>query len=517
MNSLSTPTLDKILAKATPLKPLTTREEEQLKAKNKLITILKYFEIDLAVVNDLRDNQYILALALLESALSNDSKIDVLQALMNGGKTYVVARLLITMLRISDKDAIFFTSYFSQVVEQFLQDITSTKTVAPAVGVIQQMTKELDDRDLYIVANSTLEDEDFNEIADRVSIFSDGQISLHTLDSFDKIRKNRKIKQSIDDGYIITISTIQSSNEVLSKKKQPLLEKSLFGRKSLCIADEFQTGTPLVLDENGEFTYLKVVGFESETYNAVYFDTLKKLNLSHIVGITGTPTIAHKDDKDNFDIKPNLISKEEVLPYGKKVEGIFIDSDNAFDSALERIKSAIDHTVGVINPSIKKDGKKTIATIVLPADSGINSSKMWQSEIEDYLLTKYQLHKSTIAVFHGTITRTGCLSLLELKKACSDVNNPVQIVLVKQKFAAGVNIENISSVAMVKTSINPMEIFNSIHQLWARAIRFYKSFNEADSWNDKEADPTVNTVKYFLPFSHKQAFMDFVKLYAEEV
>ena len=496
--------IDSVLTKATPLEPitLTQREQDQLKAKEDLTKVLNYFERDSSIIDDLHPHQYIFALNLLDSAgATNTKKIDILEAKMNGGKTYIIARLLITMLKITEKDAIFFTSYYSQVVEQFLQDITSTKCSKNTKGFIQQMTEELGDRDLHIVANSSSDEKAFDEMVSRVSIFSKGQITLHTLDGFNKIRKNRHIKQSIDDGYIIAISTIQSSNDAISTKKQPLLKEALFGRKTFGIGDEFHTGTPLKLDNKGSLTYGDVTGFKGESYKAVYFDTLNALNITKMIGVTGTPTIAHELDDWNFTIKPDLINKEEVIPFSKKVKAHFTGFGNDLELALERLESCLNHTIDTVNKKLKTENKKSIAVVVIPADSGLNTSKQWLAEIEDYIFDNFNLGKNAVAVFHGTESRDDCISLNSLKKRCNDINDPLQVIIVKQKLAAGVNIPNISSIAMIKKSINPAEIFNGIVQLWGRGIRY---------------SDYIDTLHMFLPIEHKQAYKFFIEHFAEE-
>jgi len=477
-----------------PFEPLSQESEREIQ-KTKLLVL----GINPITVQNMRPHQYLLALELFESIVFESNTVDIIAALMNGGKSHLIQMLLLDIFKLTNTDTIFFTSYYAPVVEQFYSNLTNH-------SFIQELSRGIDDTNKaeYITIYANVEDPYFETVKQNVKTFSkipgsqQSKIRLLPLEDY--------VMGTMSDGFVnfvgrvIVLSSLHGTNQALSKKLEPKITDIIKSRESIILSDEFQAGTPASNNED----YEKATGYDNN-FEAVYFKSLSGMGAKKVIGFTGTVTAAHIDHND-FNVKEDLMTLEDVAPYSKKVKVKYIDD------MFGRMESAINHMMS-INKILEPLKHKAVCVLVIPNDQKHNDID-WLQEIKDHALLEHGLSASSVVKYYANDYDT--LTLKTLQKQAEDPASPVKILVVKQKFTAGINIKNIVSFAMVRESTNRADVFTTLLQLWARAIRFWSGLNGANSWNDLEATnfSVGNICTYFLPTTHKNAWKAFTDKFA---
>lgn len=481
--------------------------QEQVDAKQ----ALEAMGID---TNLCRDNQYYFLNELIKSAKSNNlEQIDILHALINGGKSHTITYNVISLLKLAEKDVMFIPSYYGSVAEQFKQDMLTKKFIDTALS-------QLGDNESLLLIIDSKKNEVFNPVGkpnqhatsaytlnsvkNDVAILSNRKISV---DHFDQLEFD--LQNSIDNHtYTIIIGTLQATNKKVASDKAIKLQNILKDKNVISTVDEIHAGMPCTIQLDGT-GYKASTGHPSEeTYHAVFFETLREIGKTHkIIGISGTPTIAHKEDEQYFLCKNHLINKDEIKDYSKKVLHKVIDNDS------DRLFAAIDYTIAFNNTINKFLGttNKTYVTcpIVIPNEG--KTKDLYINEVRDYIRRKFNItDPAVVAKYYGTSADTMSLSMLV--ESAENIDSKLMFIVVKQKLAAGVNIKNICTFTMVKTAINNGQVWRSLIQLWGRGIRPNNNFLE-----HQELHTSMNVCMYFLAEAHVLAWDEFTSDFAFEV
>lgn len=483
-----------------------TREEKQLLAKSalrvKLNEIYPTEKTDEILNNIMRNNQYLFTLALLEVLIYSDklTRMIILEAIMNAGKSFIITNLfpiIFDYARYYGKlnnlvmiDSIFVTSYIKEVVDQFRKDVINLEHLK----YIERFFYETSGKMLLIV-NDEIDDEFSDLVQDELNYIH--VCSPNSVKQFKKMFKMNNIEYDL-----LMFNNLHATSEELSPVKNK--DMHVFkDRQVLAISDEFQSGTGLDID--GIFTYGEVTGFENKDYKGTILNSLKKEEyIKQVIGITGTATIAHKQDIKNFKTIEKLVVKEEVLDFTKNAKAYYIANDEErVEAGFAELRRKDDlypdrksSMVIQIPPDLKSGSKDDYMNGKITTDS-------WEFIIMK-LAEKYGYTEDNIIKNYSKGTKKQSdLSLEELVSTIEDYDSDKKILIVKKSFSAGINVKNIQNFCVIpkRKDLTQDQIYNILQRIM-RAPRFYKCVeNNAQCHSDLKTKQgrELNTVSLFLP------------------
>jgi hypothetical protein len=262
---------------------------------------------------------------------------------------------------------------------------------------------------------------------------------------------------------------------------------------TMIVSDEAHRGLGCTETNN----YVKDIGHKSTQYTASWYWAIRELNYNFWVGMTGTMTQSHTDDKDNFYLISDKMEKSDWrLPFFEPNMVIFDDGywhdivdDNIKETFLniskrnaigEYLKGKIDFTK--LSPENKLIETKVTAIIKcgittaknIPNPDGVRLRwnrlcKEYAGKTFEYDGVELEYHIGRIAIMTSTEKTAGTNS--DTVQLLNDENSDYVAVAVIHIGTVGINITNLGVASVLPDVNNAGSVGISIVQFISRLDR----------------------------------------------
>lgn len=501
-------------------------------------------EIPEFIIDMYDPTQYGLAVSVLNMIKTGNIgvAIGILHAPMNAGKTFNISLIWPYAIKLSDMNRFAFTSYVKPVVQQFARDLVSLSNLnilertLVHLDIRADIWLEMDDFDAHVEAvcehigfspsltstNAKYKKQNLEQKikAEKIQKFNDyidkkyNRIDIRNMSDLDTPggRGYSDYMKNIDnnslDTIIMAVGSAQSFLETSHKKKR-IMDDLVDTNQCCMLCDEVDRAVALAKPDTKHkqenFPYVKNKGHINNCFNATFHTALSSLNCL-VTGMTGTPSLSHREDTDNFNFISGNVAIEDVVNKSKKFNILMVDDPDT------RIDMMVDDIIRQ-NAIFNQIGRKAVGLVLLPNERNsddVSENVKLMMRINTKLALADKNNNSTDTQYVGACYEKATYCSMDMSDMLSSAQNPntnMQIMFAKQGFAAGTNIANLLFVCAYKDSVNQYGVYGGTIQTWIRGGRFWsitdpsiKTWEAIDSMGG-EIDISANTARLYIPSS----------------